>query len=244
VHVIVRRFAARLGEGNTRWLAVCAARARHARSSYDAASVLHHGTRPREAPPPPSPSAARAHEQWLEDTFDAALFETQQGRVLRFVRAEARAGAGAVLVLAKSRTPVAADEVIAPVAALVYRLVSQRCACFSSTRRCKVRMAKSRRSARGPRASPSRRSPSHVRRLMAAHGQREPTNPRSRSHPSWRRSPTNSRRRVLSCQLRQGLVSRHGLMQGLGCQHKSSCRCSRTSESRYPKRAAYMCKLG
>ncbi|KAL1496327.1 hypothetical protein AB1Y20_016284 [Prymnesium parvum] len=70
------------------------------------------------APRPPPAGDASALEQWLVETFDAALFETQQGRFLRFVRGEGRAGGGAVIVLAKSRTPTAAEEVLAPVAAL------------------------------------------------------------------------------------------------------------------------------
>lgn len=72
----------------------------------------------REASPPPSPSTARALEQWLGETFDAALFETQQGRFLRFVRVERQASVGVALVLAKSREPSAEDEVLVPVAAL------------------------------------------------------------------------------------------------------------------------------
>eukprot|EP00327_Prymnesium_parvum_P020608 CAMPEP_0113294064 /NCGR_PEP_ID=MMETSP0008_2-20120614/35692_1 /TAXON_ID=97485 /ORGANISM="Prymnesium parvum" /LENGTH=220 /DNA_ID=CAMNT_0000146637 /DNA_START=352 /DNA_END=1011 /DNA_ORIENTATION=- /assembly_acc=CAM_ASM_000153 len=72
----------------------------------------------REASSPPSPNDARALEQWLVDNFDAALFQMRQGRVLRFVRVERQTGADVALVIAKSRTPVSADEVMVPLTAL------------------------------------------------------------------------------------------------------------------------------
>ncbi|KAL1510564.1 hypothetical protein AB1Y20_006865 [Prymnesium parvum] len=67
---------------------------------------------------PPPPGVAGALEQWMTDTFGEALFETQQGRYLRFVRVARSEGGDATLIVAKSKEPAAEDEVAVSVAAL------------------------------------------------------------------------------------------------------------------------------
>ncbi|KAL1508362.1 hypothetical protein AB1Y20_004472 [Prymnesium parvum] len=67
---------------------------------------------------PPPPGVAGALERWLSDTFGEALFVTQQGRYLRFVRTTPSGGGEAAIIAAKSKEPAAEDEVVVSMAAL------------------------------------------------------------------------------------------------------------------------------
>ncbi|KAL1522424.1 hypothetical protein AB1Y20_017414 [Prymnesium parvum] len=67
---------------------------------------------------PPPPGVAGALERWLSDTLGEALFETQQGRYLRFVRTTPLGDGDAAIIVAKSKEPAAEDEVLVSMEAL------------------------------------------------------------------------------------------------------------------------------